>query len=73
MFNVALFVNFIPHIVACRKLLLGNDRENNETTAGASQRSALNNGSTLGSGIFCVVCSEPISRDRPSLHLTYYC
>jgi hypothetical protein len=45
-----------------RDLLLGNDREtNDETTAVARQRPALNNGSTAGGGVFCVVLS-----DRPT-------
>jgi hypothetical protein len=47
-------------------LLLGNNRETNETTAVARQRPARNNGSTVGSGVFYVVHSEAVSRDRPS-------
>jgi hypothetical protein len=47
---------------------LGNDREaHNETTAVARQRPALKNESTFESGVFCVVLSEAITRDRPSL------
>jgi hypothetical protein len=48
-------------------LLLGNDREtDNETTTVARQRPASNNGRTVGSGVFYVVRSEAIPRDRPS-------
>jgi hypothetical protein len=46
--------------------LLGNNRETNETTAVARQRSARNNGNTDGSGVFYIVRSEAIWRDRPS-------
>jgi hypothetical protein len=45
-------------------LLLGNDPETNEKTAVARQRSARNNGSTVGSNVFNVVLSEAISLDR---------
>jgi hypothetical protein len=47
--------------------LQGNDREaNNETTAVARHRPARNNGNTVGSNVFYVVCSEATSHDRPS-------
>jgi hypothetical protein len=45
--------------------LLGNDRETNETTIVARQQLACKNGSTVGSGVFNVVRSEAIARDRP--------
>jgi hypothetical protein len=56
--------------------LLVNDRETNiETTVIAMQqlrkyatvlKSLLGNGSTVGSGVYYVVRSEAVSRDRPS-------
>jgi hypothetical protein len=46
--------------------LLLNDREtNNETTIVVTQRSARNNGSTFGGGIFYIVRFEAISHHRP--------
>jgi hypothetical protein len=47
-------------------LLLGNDRETNDTMAVVRQQPARKNGSTVGSGVFCVVRSEAIWLDRPS-------
>jgi hypothetical protein len=41
-------------------LLLGNDKEMNETTAVATQQPARNNENTVGSGVFYVVLSEAI-------------
>jgi hypothetical protein len=47
--------------------LLGNNREiNYETTAVDRQRPSHNNGTTFGSGVFCVVHLEAISRYRTS-------
>jgi hypothetical protein len=47
--------------------LLGNDREtSNDKTAVVMQGPAYNNGSAVGGGVFYVVRSEPVSRDRPS-------
>jgi hypothetical protein len=47
--------------------LLGNDRETNiDTTDVVRQCPVRNKGSTVGSGVFYVVRSETISRDRPS-------
>jgi hypothetical protein len=58
------------YTVACKRVA-GNDLETNETTAIARQQFrkyaiAHNNGSSVGSDIFYVVCSEAISLDRPS-------
>jgi hypothetical protein len=52
-------------IVACRELLLGNARETNETTDLVRQRSAHNNGSTVGSDVFYVLRSERLSYMYP--------
>jgi hypothetical protein len=46
--------------------LLGSNRETNETTTVAGQRPTRNNATTVGSGVFYVVRSEAISRDRPT-------
>jgi hypothetical protein len=54
-------------ILWIKEPFLGSDGETkNETTIGDMQRSARNNGSTLEGGVFYVVHSKAISRDRPS-------
>jgi hypothetical protein len=57
------YIYFLWHIDP----FLGNDREtNNEIMTVVRQRPARNNGSTIGGGVFYVVLSEALSRDRPS-------
>jgi hypothetical protein len=53
------FTNYYPRYILWNiDPFLGKDREtNNEKTAVARQRSAQNNGSTVGSGVFYVVRS----------------
>jgi hypothetical protein len=48
-------------------IVLGSYREmNNETTAVVRQRSARKNGIAVGNGVFYVVRSDTVLRDRPS-------
>jgi hypothetical protein len=47
--------------------LLGNDhKRSNDNKAVARQEPVCNSGSTVGSSVFCVVCSEAVSRNRLS-------
>jgi hypothetical protein len=55
----------LNNIVSYRPVARQRPR-NKETTGVARQRPEHNNRSTVGSGVFCVVRSEAVSRDWPS-------
>jgi hypothetical protein len=47
-------------------MFLSNDHKTKETTDVARQQPTHNNGSTVGSDVFYVVCSKAISLGQPS-------